>query len=506
MVMPATHSHLPAREPWILATTILGSSMAFVDGTVVNVALPTLQRELGASLAGVQWVVEAYILFLTALMLTGGALGDRLGRRRVFAAGVALFAAASLACGLAPSVNALILARAVQGIGGALLIPGSLALLTATFPPERRGRAIGVWSSFSAITTGLGLVLGGWLIDTAGWRWIFFINLPVAVITLALCFRVVPPHRPTQAGPLDPGGALLATVALGGWVFGLIEISRLGFTHPAVLGALLLGAVASVGFWRWERRVPHPMVPVALFRAPRFAAANLLTLFLYAALGAMFFFVPMNLIQVHGFSSFAAGAANTPFIVLMFLLSRYSGGLADRFGARPLLMAGPLLGALGYGWLGLGAGWGYWWGFFPGIVVLGFGMAFSVAPLTATVMGSVMEARAGVASGINNAISRGAGLVSIACLGPVIYLVFSLSLEARLREAGVDEGLITAFRPAWIDLGAARPPAGLSAPLTASLEIMVRDAFVDGFRVVMGVLMLLAVLAAAVAHRGLREP
>jgi len=491
------------RESWILTTTILGSSMAFVDGTVVNVALPTLQRELGASLAGVQWVVEAYILFLTALLLTGGALGDRFGRRRSFALGVALFAGASLACGLAPTVNWLIVARAAQGIGGALLIPGSLALLSASFPAERRGRAIGIWSSFSAITTGLGLVLGGWLIDTAGWRWIFFINLPVAVLTLVLCFRVVPAHRPDHIGPLDLSGALIATLSLGGLVFGLIEISRLGITHPAVLGALLVGALGAVGFWRWERRCPHPMVPPDLFRQSRFAAANLLTLFLYAALGAMFFFVPMNLIQVHGYSSFAAGAASTPFIVLIFLLSRHSGALADRLGARPLLMIGPLLGSLGYGWLALGADWGYWPGFFPGIVVLGLGMAGSIAPLTSTVMGAVSEARSGVAAGINNAVSRGAGLLSVACLGPVIFLVFSLSLEARLRAAGVETAVIEAFRPAWIDLGAARPPEGLPAPLTASLTAMVRAAFVDGFRVVMGILAGLALLAAGVAYRGL---
>src|SRR6266705_3035262 len=384
---------------WILAATILGSSLAFIDSTVVNVALPTLQASLHATVVGVQWVVESYGLFLGALILVGGSLGDLFGRRRMFLVGVGIFAAASIACGFASNIQQLVIARSVQGVGAAFLVPGSLAIISACFDEQARGRAIGTWSGFTAITTAAGPVLGGWLIEHASWRWAFFINVPLAVAVVTISLRHIPESRNATAGHVDWPGALVATVGLGGLVYGFIESVSLGWGHPLVFGSLIAGCACLIGFAFVEARISSPMVPLTLFESRSFSGANLLTLFLYSAIGIFFFLFPMNLIQVQGYSATATGAAILPLILLMFSLSRWSGGLVARYGSRGPLIFGPLIAAVGFGLFAVPSiGDSYWKGFFPAMIVLGFGMAVTVAPLTTVVMSSVDQDHAGTAS------------------------------------------------------------------------------------------------------------
>src|SRR5690242_48322 len=333
----------PRSRPWILAVTILGSSMVFIDGTVVNVAIPKIQVQFNTSAADVQWAVESYALLLSALLLVGGSLGDRYGRRRVFAIGVWLFAAASLWCGLASGFAELVIARAAQGAGAAMLVPGSLAILSATFPESERGRAIGTWSGFTGITTATGPVLGGWLIDHASWRWAFLLNLPIAAAVIGLATKHVPETRgPAQIGPLDWPGATLATLALGLLVYALLESSARGFGDTIILTTLASGLACALAFWFVERHARAPMLPLSLFRSRDFTGANLLTFLLYAALGGGLYFLPLNLIQLQHYSTTAAGAALLPFIGIMFALSRWSGGLIQRTGAKLPLTVGPI--------------------------------------------------------------------------------------------------------------------------------------------------------------------
>jgi EmrB/QacA subfamily drug resistance transporter len=504
---PATTECGQAQRRWTLAATIVGSSMVFIDGTVVNVALPVLQTNLNASVTDVQWVIEAYTLFLAALLLLGGSLGDRFGRKKIYAIGVAVFAVASVWCGLAPNINQLILARAAQGIGGALLVPGSLAIISATFSEKDRGKAIGTWSGATAMTTALGPVLGGWLIEHVTWRAVFFLNVPLALIVLAiLAWRVPESRDEEEAGRVDLFGAALATLGLGGLVFGLIESSRLGFHSPLVIGAISAGVSLSSMFVLVELRIKTPMMPPAFFRSRNFTGANLLTLFLYAALAGTLFFLPLNLIQVQGYSSTAAGAAILPFILIMFGLSRWSGGLVKRYGSRLPLVVGPIIAATGLAlFMRADVGGSYWTTFFPAIVVLGLGMAISVAPLTTTVMNSVPENRAGIASGINNAVSRTAGLLAIAVLGLVMFQAFDACLDQQLDQTTVAPSVRAAMSDQRIKLAAAEIPSGVSEDTRDQLKLLIDECFIHGFRWVMACGAALA-LASSLTSALLLEP
>lgn len=500
-----------AAKPWILAATVLASSMAFIDGTVVNVALGALQQEFGATLVGVQWVVEAYALFLAALVLVGGSLGDLYGRRRVFAIGIVIFALASVACGLARDIQQLTLMRAAQGIGAALLVPGSLSLISASFPESERGRAIGTWSGMSAITGAAGPVIGGWLIEHASWRWAFWLNLPLAAVTLAITFWQVPESRGgKQTGKLDWLGALLVTGGLGLIVFALLESSTLGWRSGRVIGGMMAGALALISFVFVEARSKAPILPLELFRSRNFTGANVLTLFLYSAMGGTMFFLPLNLIQIQGYSATAAGAALLPFILIFSLLSRWAGGLVDRWGPKLPLVVGPLIAALAFVLLRLPAqgnqDGSYWTTFFPGVVVLGLGMAITAAPLTTTVMTSVTANRVGVASGANNAMARVAALLAIALFGVVMLGAFNQSLYHQLDGFGLAPEARRQLDAGRARLAALEPPAELDAVTAASVRLAIKDAFLAGFRRVLLVATALAVLGALLAWLLVERP
>jgi EmrB/QacA subfamily drug resistance transporter len=471
---------------WILAATILGSSMAFIDGTVVNVAIPTLQATFHANVVDVQWVVESYGIFLSALILAGGALGDLLGRRRMFVIGVGVFALASIACGLASSIHQLIIARCVQGIGAALLVPGSLAIISACFDEDSRGKAIGTWSGFTAITTALGPLLGGWLIQYASWRWAFLLNVPLGAIVVGISVRHVPESRGSQVKQIDWLGALLATAGLAGVVTGFLESARLGPTNPLVLASSLGGLLFLAIFLALEARSSSPMVPLALFRSPSFLGANIFTLFLYATVGIFFFLFPMDLIQVQGYSATAAGSAMLPMILLMFFLSRWSGGLVKRYGGRIPLILGPLIVAAGFVLFAVvHTGGSYWKTYFPASLVFGLGMAVTVAPLTTVVMNSVAQQHVGTASGINNAVARVAGVLAIAVFGTVMVKHFDSRLEQNLTALTLPQNIVEDIRSREAELAGLELPEGLDAHSIEAIRHSIAESFVSGFRVVL---------------------
>ncbi len=472
--------------------------MAFIDSTVVNVALPALQSSLGATVIDAQWVIESYGLLLGALILVGGSVGDLFGRRRAFLIGVAVFAIASAWCGLSPNIHQLIIARAIQGLGAAFLVPGSLALISASFDEKERGRAIGTWSGFTAITTALGPVLGGWLIQHASWRWAFFINLPFAAAVIAISLKHVPESKSTAAKRVDWLGAAIVTLGLGGLVYGLIESARFAWRDPLVFGPLIIGVLCLIAFFFLEARVAEPMVPLQLFQSRPFSGANLLTLFLYAATGIFFFLFPLNLIQVQGYSATATGAAALPLILLMSGLSRWAGGLVTRYGARLPLIVGPLIAAAGFIWFAVpSVGGSYWSTFFPAFTVLGFGMTVSVAPLTTVVMDAVDRDRAGTASGINNAVSRIAGLLAIAVLGIVMVQSFSTHLDRSLARLPLPTEQMKDIKSNYVQLAALQIPPGLDRNTSNELKASVNEAFVYGFRLVMLICAGLSLVAAA---------
>jgi EmrB/QacA subfamily drug resistance transporter len=474
--------------------------MAFIDGTVVNVALPALQTNLNATAADVQWVIESYALFLSALMLVGGSLGDHYGRRRIFLLGVVIFAIASGTCGLAGNIRQLIVARAFQGFGAALLVPGSLAIISNSFSEGERGRAIGVWSGFSAITTGIGPVLGGWLIEHVSWRAVFFINLPLAVVVTLISLRYVTKNADRESTRVDWIGAILAALGLGALVYGLIQSSQVGVNNRSVVMALAAGIIVLILFLFVESRLSQPMLPLKLFRSRTFAGTNLLTFLLYAALGGTLFFLPLNLIQVQGYSPTSAGAVLLPFIVIMSFLSRWSGGLVVHYGPKLPLVAGPVITAVGYLLLLLPEiGGDYWTNFFLPMVVLGLGMAITVAPLTTTVMSSIGQNRAGIASGVNNAVARTASLVAIAVFGVAMLQVFKTNLDRILVSAKFPASVTEAVQSQSTKLAAIDIPENLNPGTQQLIRRAIEKSFVYGFRSVTTIAAALAALSAVTA-------
>jgi len=501
---------VPHARTWILIATILGSSMAFIDSTVVNVALPSLQASFRGTVVDLQWVVESYGLFLAALILVGGSFGDRFGRRLIFVVGVSIFAVASAGCGFALTIHQLIIARSIQGVGAALLVPGSLAIISAYFDEQSRGVAIGTWSGFTAITTAVGPVFGGWLVEHASWRWVFFINLPLAAAVVAISVWRIPESRSAKGGRVDWLGAILATAALGGLVAGFVESLELGWRNPLVFGSLIAGGSCLIAFLFVESAAAEPTLPLTLFKSRSFSGANLLTLFLYSAIGIFFFLFPMNLIQVQGYSTTATGAAVLPMILLMFVLSRWSGGLVARYGARGPLIIGPLIAGLGFVLFAVPSiGGSYWKEFFPAVVVLGLGMAVTVAPLTTVVMSSVGKDRVGTASGINNAVARVAGVLAIAVLGIVMVKAFGSRLNSNLAHSSVPASVLQELQTNEIKLAGLQAPANLSSLTKTSIDQSIREAFVFGFRIIMLICGGLSLGSAAVAWlliRRVRDP
>ena len=496
------------RKRLILVACILGSGMAFLDGTVVNVALPAIQDDLGADLASQQWIVEGYMLSLASLLLVGGSLDDLFERRAVFATGVVGFGVMSIVCALAPSVELLVAARVLQGVAGALLVPSTLAIIVATFPEAERSPAIGTWTAWAGLSTVVGPLAGGALIDAASWRWIFLLNVPFVIVTLVLTARAIPHTASAQPGArVDWGGAALCALGLGGVVFGLIEQSRLGWSDPLVAVSLIGGGAGLIAFIVHERRTASPMMPLSLFASRNFAVGNAATLTMYAGLGGVLFFVALYLQQVAGYSALAAGAAFLPLTAMMFFLSRRFGALADRLGPRFFMGVGPLIAGVGLALMvRLDASADYATQLLPALVVFGLGLSMTVAPLTATVLAAVEERHAGVASGVNNAIARIAGLLAIAVLGAVVSGRFATVVDERLGDrplGAAAQGAVAEAKDRSLGAApAARVPAGERPRVREALE----DASASAFHLGLGLGAGLVVVGGLVSLAGIRNP
>jgi EmrB/QacA subfamily drug resistance transporter len=492
----------------ILIACILGSGIAFLDGTVVNVALPAIQDDLGAGLSAQQWIVEGYMLSLSSLLLVGGSLDDLFERRTVFAVGVAGFGVMSLACALAPSVGFLVAARVVQGAFGALLVPSTLAIIIATFPESERGAAIGTWTAWTGISTVVGPLAGGALIDAGSWRWIFLLNVPLVVIVLVLTAKAIPRTASQQPGAkVDFLGGALCALGLGGVVFALIEQSRLGWTDPAIALAGIGGVLALVAFVVHEKRTASPMMPLYLFRSRNFAVGNVATLTMYAGLGGALFFVALYLQQVAGYSALKAGAAFLPLTFMTFFLARRFGALADKFGPRWFMGFGPIVAAVGLALLlRVDAQADYLTQLLPGLLVFGLGLAMTVAPLTSTVLSAVEEKHAGVASGVNNAIARIAGLLAIAVFGAFVTAQFASKLTAELGDRPQSAATQAAVREAkdrsLTTEPANRVPAAERPRVRAALE----EASTSAFDVGLGIGAAFVLIGGIVSLVGIENP
>lgn len=491
----------------VLTATILASSMAFIDANVVHVALPTIQADFGARFSDLQWIVNGYTLMLGALLLAGGSLGDQTGRRRVFVSGIALFTVASVACALAANVQVLIASRVIQGVGAALLVPQSLAIIAASFPRSIRGAAIGTWAAFSALTTAAAPAIGGILIDAASWRAVFWINVPLAAVALYLTFRRVPESRSAQRDRVDWLGAGLAALGLGGFTYALTLWPETNGLSTDMIAAIVVGIAATVLFVRVERRSSSPLVPPALFRSADFSGLNMMTLLLYAALSGALFLLPYNLIQIQQYSATEAGLALAPLGVVIGLMSRYSGRISDRIGPRPQLIVGSALVAAGCAGLAVpGIGGGYFATFFVPVLLIALGMGTAVSPLTTAVMNAVPDERSGTASGINNAASRVAGLLAVALSGAIATAVFAGALETRLAALPVDDMVAQRLLANAERLAELTASATVPENLRAALDEAIDRAFLAAFRAGALLNAAMAAVAAMIAALLMRRP
>ncbi len=493
----------PQRDkPWVLASAILGSSLAFIEGSVVNLALPAIQHELDIDSAAVQWVMNAYLLVLGSFMLVGGSLGDRVGLRRIFILGNVVFGVGALACAIAPSLLLLIAARCVQGLGGALLVPASLALIGSYFTDEERGRAIGTWAGASALTTAIGPVLGGWLVDQWGWPAVFWLVAPFALVTLTIAAWRVPADTVEEKAPLDYLGAALLALSLATLIYALVDPDS-AWHAMLFLGIAAMLAVAFI--WR-EKHFSSPLLPLGLFASRTFSGANLMTFLLYAALSGALYFLPFNLIQVQGYSATAAGAAFLPMTLMLGFGSTLAGDLIRRFDPRTVLTVGPII--TGVGFLGLAlpdADAAFATGFLPAILVIGLGMTISVAPLTTVIMGAVAEHQTGVASGINNTAARLAGVISVAVLTAIAVGWFSTSLEDSLRGSAVPPAVTEDLLANASRLAELKPPDDLPPPVARTVDAAIATSYVGAFRIIVVICGLLAIGSGLVAWFSLAE-
>jgi len=499
-----------AAGKWLMVSAIMASAMAFIDSTALNVVLPSIQKNLNATGPDLFWILNAYLLMLSSLMLIGGALGDKLGRKKVFLTGIVIFIAGSAACGLAPNVLLLIFFRVLQGIGGALMIPGSLALISSSIHEKERGKAIGTWSAFTTVVTIGGPILGGALADAGYWRYIFFINIPIGIGAILILWKKVTETRDESADDkLDFPGAVTVMLGLALFTFGFLRMPAVGFSHWQVYGSLALGLLLLIAFVYIEKKSPHPMMPLQLFANSSFSGANLLTFFLYAGLGAGMLFLSLNLVQVQGYSQLQSGLTFLPFTILMVLLARFAGSLADKIGPRPLLIAGPAVAGAGLLLLsfvkqtpGPSA---YYSTFLPGVIVLGLGMSFTVAPLTATVMGAVSEHFSGTASGINNALSRIAGVFANAIFGALAVLFFSASLQNGLAPLALDNKARQEVLQQSAELGNATVPASLKAADKEKIQVLYHNSFITAYGRIMRIAGLLGFAGALMSFFFIRS-
>ncbi|MEP6926548.1 MAG: MFS transporter [Ginsengibacter sp.] len=489
---------------WIMASVILASAMAFIDGTALNVVLPSLQKELNATGTDLFWLLNSYLLMLAALVLPGGSLGDRLGRKKIFMTGIVLFMVGSTACGFAPTVGYLILFRAIQGIGGALMIPGSLSIITSSFSRNERGKAIGTWSAITTMVTVGGPILGGALADAGLWRMIFFINIPIGIASLIILWRKVPESSDEETNhSLDYAGAIAIVVGLALLTYGFLKIPESGFNSWQVYASLGTGFISLIIFIIIENKSKHPMMPLQLFSNKTFTGANLLTFFLYAALFSGILFLTLNMVQIQGYSQLQAGMTLLPFTVLLIVISRWSGGLVDKFGPRWFLILGPATVAVGLLLLSFirqtNGPSAYWTTYFPGILIFGLGMAFTVTPLTTTVMGAVANHYSGTASGVNNAISRISNVFANAIIGAFAILFFTGFLSNRVKEISLKEETRIQVVAQAANLGDAKVPSIIYNENKMKVEQLYKEGFINSYVKVMRICAMLAAVAALMA-------